>query len=71
MRLIKLNIDGESREYLIEEKSKGLKLEDIAEVEMLDEMDRCYIFTKIASNCSVACGAGQIIARGLFKNIVW
>ena len=46
-------------------------VDHIAEVEMLDEMDRCYIFTNIARNCSVACGAGQIIARGLFKNISW
>ena len=38
MRLIKLNIDGESREYLIEEKSKGLKLEDIVQ-EVEDNYD--------------------------------
>ena len=43
----------------------------IAEVEALDEMDRCYIFSRIAKNSRIACGAGQIIARGLFKSIEW
>ena len=43
----------------------------IAEVEELDEMDRCYIFSRIAKNSRIACGAGQIIARGLFKSIEW
>lgn len=43
----------------------------IAEVEMLDEMDRCYIFTKIARDKHVTCYAGQIAARGLFKSIEW
>lgn len=43
----------------------------IAEVEELDEMDRCYIFSRIAKNSHIACVAGQIIARGLFKSIRW
>lgn len=43
----------------------------IAEVEKLDAMDRCYIFTKISRESRIACGAGQIIARGLFKYIEW
>lgn len=43
----------------------------IAEVEELDEMDRCYIFSKIVRNSRIPCGAGQIIARGLFKSIEW
>ena len=46
-------------------------VEHIAEVEKLDEMDRCYIFSRIAKNSRIACGAGQIIARGLFKSIEW
>lgn len=43
----------------------------IAEVEMLDEMDRCYILTEITKNKHVTCYAVQIIACGLFKNIKW
>lgn len=43
----------------------------IAKVEELDEMDRCYIFSRIAKNKCVTCGAGRIIAHGLFKNIKW
>ena len=46
-------------------------VDHIAEVEALDEMDRCYIFSRIAKNSRISCGAGQIIARGLFKNIEW
>lgn len=43
----------------------------ITKVEELDEMDRCYIFSKIVRDKRVTCGAGRIIARGLFKNIKW
>lgn len=46
-------------------------VDHIAEVEALDEMDRCYIFSKIARDSHISCGAGQIIARGLFKSIEW
>lgn len=46
-------------------------IDHITEVEKLDEMDRCYIFTKIARDGRIACGAGQIIAHGLFKGIEW
>ena len=46
-------------------------VEHIATVEKLDEMDRCYIFTSIVKNHSIACSAGQMIARGLFRNIEW
>lgn len=46
-------------------------VEHIAEVEELDEMDRCYIFSKIARDSRIPCGAGQIVARGLFKSIEW
>lgn len=43
----------------------------IVKVEELDEMDRCYIFSKIVRDKHVTCGAGRIIACGLFKNIKW
>lgn len=43
----------------------------IAEVEELDGMDRCYIFSKIARDSYISCGAGQVIACGLFKSIEW
>ena len=46
-------------------------VDHIAEVEKLDEMDRCYIFSKIARDSRISCGAGQVIARGLFKSIEW
>lgn len=46
-------------------------IDHIAEVEELDEMDRCYILTKITRDKHVTCYAGQIIARGLFKSIKW
>ena len=46
-------------------------VDHIAKVEKLDEMDRCYILTKIARDRTISCGAGQIIAHGLFKNIEW
>lgn len=46
-------------------------IDHIADVERLDEMDRCYIFTRIARDGRIACGAGQIVARGLFKGIEW
>ena len=46
-------------------------VDHIAEVEELDKMDRCYIFSKIARDSRISCGAGQIIARGLFKSIEW
>lgn len=46
-------------------------IDHIAEVEALDEMDRCYIFSKIARDSRVPCGTGQVIARGLFKSIEW
>ena len=46
-------------------------VDHIAEVEKLDEMDRCYIFSKIVKDGHVSCGAGQIVARGLFKSIKW
>ena len=44
-------------------------IDHIAKVEALDEMDRCYILTKITRDKHVTCYAVQIIARGLFKNI--
>ena len=44
-------------------------IDHIAEVEALDEMDRCYILTKITKDKHVTCYAVQIIARGLFKSI--
>lgn len=43
----------------------------IAEAERLDEMDRCYIVTKITRDKHVTCYAVQIIAQGLFKSISW
>ena len=46
-------------------------IDHIAKVEELDEMDRCYILTEITRDKCVACYAGQIIARGLFKSIEW
>ena len=46
-------------------------IDHIAKVEALDEMDRCYILTKITRDKHVACYAVQIIARGLFKSIEW
>ena len=46
-------------------------IDHIAKVEALDEMDRCYILTKITRDKRVTCYAGQIIARGLFKSIEW
>ena len=46
-------------------------IDSIAEVEMLDEMDRCYIVTEIIRNKHVTCYAVQIIAQGLFKSIEW
>ena len=44
-------------------------IDHIAKVKELDEMDRCYILTKITRDKCVTCYAGQIIARGLFKSI--
>ena len=46
-------------------------IDHIAKVEALDEMDRCYILTKITRDKHVTCYAVQIIARGLFKSIEW
>lgn len=46
-------------------------IDHIAKVEELDEMDRCYILTKITRDKCVTCYAGQIIARGLFKSVDW
>lgn len=46
-------------------------IDHIAGVEMLDEMDSCYILTEITRNKHVTCYAVQIIARGLFKSIEW
>lgn len=46
-------------------------IDHIAEAEMLDEMDRCYIVTEIIRNKHVTCYAAQIIAQGLFKSIEW
>ena len=46
-------------------------IDHITEVEKLDEMDRCYIFSRIAKNGRIVSCAGRIIARGLFKNIEW
>lgn len=46
-------------------------IDHITKVEGLDEMDRCYILTKITRDKHVTCYAGQIIARGLFKSIKW
>lgn len=53
--------------------TKGLEnyIDHITKVEGLDELDRCYIFTKITRDKHVTCYAGQIAARGLFKNIEW
>ena len=46
-------------------------IDHIAKVEELDEMDRCYILTKITRDKCVPYHAVQIIARGLFKSIKW
>ena len=46
-------------------------VDHIAKVEALDEMDRCYILTKITRDKHATCYAVQIIARGLFKSIEW
>lgn len=46
-------------------------VEHIVEIEELDAMDRCYIFSKIAKDNRISCEAGQIIAWGLFKSIEW
>ena len=46
-------------------------IDHIAKVEALDEMDRCYILTKITRDKYVTCYAVQIIACGLFKSIEW
>ena len=46
-------------------------VDHIAEVEKLDEMDRCYILTKITRDKHVTYYAAQIVARGLFKSIKW
>lgn len=46
-------------------------IDHIAKVEALDEMDRCYILTKITRDKHVTCYAAQIAARGLFKSIEW
>lgn len=44
-------------------------IDHIAEVDELDEMDRCYILTNIVKNNYIPSCTQQIIARGLFKNI--
>lgn len=46
-------------------------IDHIAKIEMLDEMDRCYIVTEITRNKHVTYYAVQIITRGLFKSIKW
>ena len=46
-------------------------IDNIAKVEALDEMDRCYILTKITRDKHVTYYATQIIAHGLFKSIKW
>ena len=46
-------------------------IDHIAKVEELDEMDRCYILTKITRDKCVPYYAVQIIARGLFKSTKW
>ena len=46
-------------------------IDRITKVEALDEMDRCYILTKITRDKHVTYYAVQIIARGLFKSIEW
>lgn len=46
-------------------------IDHIAKVEALDEIDRCYILTKITRDKHVTCYAVQIIACGLFKSIKW
>ena len=46
-------------------------IDHIVKVEELDEMDRCYILTKIMRNKCVTSYAGHIIIRGLFKDIEW
>ena len=46
-------------------------IDHIAKVEELDEMDRCYILTKMTRDKRVSYYAVQIIARGLFKSIKW
>lgn len=43
----------------------------IVKIEALNEMDRCYILTKITKDKHVTCCAAQIIAHGLFKSIEW
>ena len=44
---------------------------NIAKVEALDEMDRCYILTKIIKDKRVTCYAAQIVTHSLFKSIEW
>ena len=44
-------------------------IDHITKVEELDEMDRCYILTKMIRDKRVSYYAVQIIARGLFKSI--
>lgn len=44
---------------------------NIAKVEALSEMDRCYILTKITKDKHVTCYATQIVACSLFKSIKW
>lgn len=61
-----INVTGYDGPSLLED-----YIDNIAEVEKLDEMDRCYIFSKIARNSRIVSYAGRIIARGLFKNIKW
>lgn len=53
--------------------TEGLEnyIDHIADVEGLDVMDRCYIFTRIVRDSRISCDAGQTIARGLFKSIKW
>lgn len=46
-------------------------IDNIAKVEALNEMDRCYIFTKITKDKHITYYAAQVIAQGLFKNIEW
>lgn len=46
-------------------------VDHITKVEELDEMDRCYILTKITRDKRVTYYAVQIIARGLFKSVEW
>lgn len=61
-----------TKEEVVQEIKNGIvDCMSLIDEENIDEMDRCYILTKITRDKYVACYAGQIIARGLFKSIKW